>query len=628
MANSSGGYDYQFVDEPPQEILICKICLLASRDPYLSVCCGHVFCKSCIDKAKQNTAIVKACPVCRNQEFTTVVNKQVDRLVRSLHIFCTNKGKGCNWQGELNDIDNHLHSGDGCQFEDILCTNECGKVIQRCNLKSHLDSDCPHHKTNCLHCHAKIVHKLYNKHKKECPKFPLPCPNKCRVGNIPRENLQKHLGNECMLQNVRCSNKCGVALQRQFLTYHLKSVCPCRKVTCQYCHVQNTYKFIEGQHKNVCPRFPVFCSNRCGATILRKYADEHKKICPLERVCCTYHGFGCDDVFIRMNQKRHNEESVEKHLQLVASELSNTKQKLNITDQMLSEATGKLVDIQMELSNTRKDLTHAKREKAEIKRTLAYTQMELNSTKEELTAIERGLTRNQRLFTTGINERQSTVEKGLVDIKVDLTNTSYRVNALEIMSYHITKFVKYFTFSSNKIVTAAKWSVYLSAMIKLSKSGNQTCPVYIKKDKFTRLKEHREVWYSNPFYLHDGCKVRLCINATNDHGLFLQLHFMEDTVRIIPLQGILKVLLINPDVDAEDKNLVFENISIRGHKIISTTPLPIFTQPDPYCIDDSVIISVSFSRSLPAEIGFGIVLIILLLPVIFVTVIQLIVKKE
>ena len=100
MTNNSGGYDYQFVDEPPQDILICKICLLASRDPYLSVCCGHVFCKSCIDSTQQNTAIIKACPVCRNQEeFTTVVNKQVDRLVKSLHIFCANKGKGCKWQG-------------------------------------------------------------------------------------------------------------------------------------------------------------------------------------------------------------------------------------------------------------------------------------------------------------------------------------------------------------------------------------------------------------------------------------------------------------------------------------------------------------------------------------------------
>ena len=50
MATSGGGgYDYQFVHGTPQEFLICKICLAASRDPHLSVCCGHIFCKSCID---------------------------------------------------------------------------------------------------------------------------------------------------------------------------------------------------------------------------------------------------------------------------------------------------------------------------------------------------------------------------------------------------------------------------------------------------------------------------------------------------------------------------------------------------------------------------------------------------
>ena len=626
MANSSGGYDYQFVDEPPQEILICKICLLASRDPYLSVCCGHVFCKSCIDSAKQNTAIVKACPVCRNREFTTVVNKQVDRLVKSLHIFCTNKGKGCKWQGELNDIDNHLHSSDGCHFEDILCTNECGKVIQRCDLKSHLDSDCPHHKANCLYCHVKIEHKLYSKHKKECPKFPVPCPNKCKVGNIPRENLQKHLGDECMLQNITCSNKCGVVLQRQFLTFHLKSECPCRRVKCQYCRAQNTYRFIEGQHKNICPKFPVFCSNRCGATIPRKDADEHKKVCPLERIYCTYHGLGCDDIIIHMNQKKHNEESVEKHLQLVVSELSNTKQKLITTDQILSETTGKLVNIQIELTNTRKDLTLAKREKAEIKQTLAHTQMELNSTKDELTAIERGFNRNQRLFT-GINERQSVVEQDLVDIKRDLANTSYRVTAMEIVSYQIAKFVNYFTFSPRKIVKAAKWSVCLSAMIKLSESGNQVCPVFIKKDKVTKLKEYRKVWYSNPFYLHEGCKVRLCINASDciyDRGPSLQLHFIEDIERFLPLHGELKVVLVNPDVDGANQYLMFRNIFIRGQQVVSETTLPILTQPNPYYKDDSVIISVSFTRSRP-EIGIGL---IVLMFIISMVVASLVAKKD
>ena len=61
-----------------------------------------------ITYVKQNTDADVACPVCRNKEFTISVNKQVDRLAKGLQIFCTNKEKGCNWQGELNDIDNHL----------------------------------------------------------------------------------------------------------------------------------------------------------------------------------------------------------------------------------------------------------------------------------------------------------------------------------------------------------------------------------------------------------------------------------------------------------------------------------------------------------------------------------------
>ena len=319
-STSGGGYDYEFVDGPPQEILICKICLMVCCDPYLSVCCGHVFCKSCIDNTKQNTAIVEACPVCRDQKFETVINRQVDRMIKSLRIFCTNKGKGCKWQGELNEINNHLCSNNGCHFEEIPCTNKCGKVMQRCHLKSHLDSDCPKQKTICLYCHAKIPRKHKSKHKIECPKFPISCPNKCFVNNIYRENLQKHLDDECILQNVKCINKCGVLLQRQYLAYHLKSECPLRSSECQYCHAQNTYKFIEGQHKKICPKFPVFCSNKCGVTIPRNDISEHKKVCPLAIVNCTYHGLGCNDVFTRNNQKRHNEESIEKHSQLMLSE--------------------------------------------------------------------------------------------------------------------------------------------------------------------------------------------------------------------------------------------------------------------------------------------------------------------
>lgn len=56
------------------------------------MCCGHVFCKSCIDNTKQNTAIVKACPVCRNEEFTTVlISKLIDWLEACTYFVQTKK---------------------------------------------------------------------------------------------------------------------------------------------------------------------------------------------------------------------------------------------------------------------------------------------------------------------------------------------------------------------------------------------------------------------------------------------------------------------------------------------------------------------------------------------------------
>ena len=245
---------------------------------------------------------------------------------------------------------------------------------------------------------------------------------------------------------AKCSNKCGVVIQRHFSSYHLSSECPCHKVRCQYCDSYNTYKFIEGQHKISCPGFPICCSNSCGTTIPRKDVNEHKNTCPLEQIHCTYHALGCGDNILRSNQKSHNEESVEKHLQMVVSELNTTKEKLA---KMLSVAADKLVGIQMELNDTKKDLICARRETAKMKQTLIDTQMELNSIKKELGNVER---RKLEHFTTGISERQNYIERDLNNIKRQSANISSRVNALEIVSHQIAKLKHYFTFFQIKLL--------------------------------------------------------------------------------------------------------------------------------------------------------------------------------
>ncbi|XP_065902979.1 TNF receptor-associated factor 4-like [Dysidea avara] len=200
-SNKIGGYEYQFVNTP-HERYICKICIHPCQDTYLSVCCGHNFCKSCLDKVKKSST--SFCPICRNEKATTFPNIQADREIRSLHVMCTNKGRGCEWQGELNNINNHLGNSDGCQFEDVQCSNKCGKMLQRRYLPSHVETECPSRIVKCPLCQISGGHRfIVGEHKEQCPKLPMSCPNKCMAKKIAREDMEAHR-KECPLEMVQC----------------------------------------------------------------------------------------------------------------------------------------------------------------------------------------------------------------------------------------------------------------------------------------------------------------------------------------------------------------------------------------------------------------------------------------
>ena len=155
----------------------------------------------------------------------TFPNRQGDRETRSLHMYCTNKEKGCEWQGELNNINNHLGNSDGCQFEGVKCSNECGKMIERQCLPCHLEVLCPRRNIYCQYCHDTGEHQfIEGQHKEECPKHPLPCPNKCEVGSVPREDMEAHR-KECPLEMIQCEYHnvgCKVRMARQDQEKHKK----------------------------------------------------------------------------------------------------------------------------------------------------------------------------------------------------------------------------------------------------------------------------------------------------------------------------------------------------------------------------------------------------------------------
>ena len=45
----------------------------------------------------------------------------------------------------------------------------------------------------------------------ECPKLPLHCPNKCKVGTIPREEMEKHR-TECLLEVINSQSTVYVCI--------------------------------------------------------------------------------------------------------------------------------------------------------------------------------------------------------------------------------------------------------------------------------------------------------------------------------------------------------------------------------------------------------------------------------
>ena len=402
-ANSGFGYKYQFVDTP-SDMFVCKICRYPSREPHLSACCGHTFCKSCLEAAKRATAISDACPVCPdNEAFITIPNKQADRAIRSLHVFCTNKETGCEWQGEVNDIINHLGNSDGCQFEKVQCSYDCGKCLQRQYLTSHVEDECVRRKVDCPYCHITGEHQfIEGEHKEQCPKFPIACSNKCEVDNIPREDIDEHR-KMCPLEKITCPNNCGISLQRQYITSHADTECSCRKVDCQYCHITGEHQFIEGKHKEQCPKIPIACPNKCEVgSFPRDDVDEHMKMCPLKLIQCEYHVVGCEERIARKDQKKHYKQEMEQHLAFTARKVSSTHHSLQA------------------LQTESQTLTNAQLHTMTIVKRLAQTeQAERDSTtKEELTSQ---LEEYKGSLTLKIEQVEKQCKEELAITKDDLT---------------------------------------------------------------------------------------------------------------------------------------------------------------------------------------------------------------
>ena len=321
---------FDFVEKPSEEFY-CPITFDLLREPHLTPCCGNHLSPVAVTRLQG-----QPCPLCKEPNLKTVPDKFFKRKVYELKVHCPNKSLGCEWMGELGDLDRHLsqNSVEGeCQFVTVGCPYSCGDDLQRCQLKGHKANDCPNRPFTCEYCsHEATYIEVTSEHFSVCEKYPVECPNKslgCQWAG-ERHNLNQHLNEnleegECQFVIVACPYGCGDDFQR-----------------CQL-----------GEHQTICEKFPLECPNKCGEeTIERQHLPKHlEEACPLQVIKCEFSYAGCEVECQRQHIQTHLDENMSVHLTKVSEQQkSQIQQQQNQIQQQQSQIQQQQSQIQQQQS--------------------------------------------------------------------------------------------------------------------------------------------------------------------------------------------------------------------------------------------------------------------------------------
>ena len=227
MASNANNAEYDFVMTPSQDYF-CPVTLELLTDPrQTSECCGKHLSRAA---AEQLEAEGKPCPLCKKAPLKTTKDLFFKRKVMELKVYCSNKSAGCEWRGELGELERHLKLGSvegQCRFVDVQCPLECGKRLQRRHLEDHKATKCHKRPFTCEHCDYEATYeKVVNDHWPKCQRYPEVCPNKCSTDVIERRFLKQHLDENCPLQDTECKFShagCQAKMKRQVMKAHLEA---------------------------------------------------------------------------------------------------------------------------------------------------------------------------------------------------------------------------------------------------------------------------------------------------------------------------------------------------------------------------------------------------------------------
>ena len=224
-----GGFDCEFVERPPDAIQAdCPICRCVLSEPHQVTCCGYNYCQSCIERVQLQKS---PCPTCNGTDFSVFSNQGLKRSLYAFKVQCSHKKEGCQWTGELRELDKHLNENAklqeqliGCEFTRVRC-HHCFEDYQRRYVTAHQTNECIRRQYKCPFCdnYEADYKDVTTKHWPVCGFYRVSCPYQC--GKEPeRQNLERHVSKDCHLAVVNCNFHyagCVVQLRRKDMSAHL-----------------------------------------------------------------------------------------------------------------------------------------------------------------------------------------------------------------------------------------------------------------------------------------------------------------------------------------------------------------------------------------------------------------------
>ncbi|KAJ7339337.1 hypothetical protein OS493_005730 [Desmophyllum pertusum] len=155
---------------------LCTSCRKVLRDP-VQTSCGHRYCKSCIEPLLSVSSSIKC--LADSEEINKekmFEDKFARREILSLPVQCTNHCDGCNWRGELGQLEEHESQ---CPYAKVQCMHpSCGVLVLRDDLSRHLVEECSFREQQCQYCDMTItVDKIKQHQENECQEYDIDCPD-------------------------------------------------------------------------------------------------------------------------------------------------------------------------------------------------------------------------------------------------------------------------------------------------------------------------------------------------------------------------------------------------------------------------------------------------------------------